>query len=266
MAISCMIIVQTPFQKNQLEKVQREAALCITRAQRCTSHKNLLTEVGLTTLKERRGRQKLLFIYKCLNNLTPDYLASVITSRRITIQHETRHPNDLLPYNSNKCYLYNSFIVSSIREWNLASRHLKDSPTLNTLRKCLLIKDNFNNKINLLGNSFGHINLSRIRMGLSGLNFHRHKFHFISTSICPTCGISAETPVHYFFYCPTYAALRQQMFDELRLILPQHLNELLVSDPNMMLNILLHKNKETLSISKQIDIVVSKYIMASQRF
>ena len=121
----------------RLEKVQREAALCITRAYRCTKHNNLLAEVGLTTLKERRRRQKLLFIYKCLNNLAPDYLASVITTRKLPIQHETRHPNDLLPYNSNKCYLYNSFIVSSIREWNLEKKTLEGFSIVKHFQKSL---------------------------------------------------------------------------------------------------------------------------------
>ena len=64
----------------------------------------------------------------------------------------------------------------------------------------------------------GAINHSRIRMGLSGLNFHRRRVGFISDSKCGHCTARSENPGHFFLDCPAYAAQRADLLHNLRAI------------------------------------------------
>ena len=50
--------------EEMLEKIQRQAALAITRAYKHTKHTDLLKHTGLTSLKQRRHNSKLTLIYK----------------------------------------------------------------------------------------------------------------------------------------------------------------------------------------------------------
>ena len=66
------------------------------------------------------------------------------------------------------------------------------------------------------------INHSCIAMGLSGLNAHRKKVHFIKDAACGNCADRSECPCHYFLQCPAFAAQRQDLFRDLNPI--DHLN------------------------------------------
>ena len=57
-----------------LENVQLTAARTVTGAMRTTPNVKLYEETGWETLAKRRERTKLIFMYKIVNNLTPDYL------------------------------------------------------------------------------------------------------------------------------------------------------------------------------------------------
>ena len=53
-------------------------------------------------------------------------------------------------------------------------------------------------------------------MGLSALNAQRFKFNFINTPTCPRCDLAAETPLHYFLYCPTHRLARETLLRRLQ--------------------------------------------------
>ena len=61
------------FQK-KLEKVQHIACLAITGAIQGTSRTKLYDELGLHSLIKRRWCNKLIFSYKIVNGVLPDYL------------------------------------------------------------------------------------------------------------------------------------------------------------------------------------------------
>ena len=48
-------------------------------------------------------------------------------------------------------------------------------------------------------------------MGLSALNQHRHKYNFIPSPFCDTCGDTPEDTVHYMLYCPTFQNARNTL-------------------------------------------------------
>ena len=64
--------------QNKIEKVQYKAYLAITGAIQGTSREKLYEELGLHSLVERRRRNKLIFFYKIVNGLLPDYLYSYL--------------------------------------------------------------------------------------------------------------------------------------------------------------------------------------------
>ena len=54
-----------------------------------------------------------------------------------------------------------------------------------------------------------------MRMGLSGLNWHRFKYHFIPDSKCGYCNARREDPAHFLFICPRFADPRSMLFSRL---------------------------------------------------
>ena len=65
------------FQKKK-KKVQYKACLAITGAIQGTSTEKLYEEFGLHSLVERHRRNKLIFFYKIVDALLPDYLYSYL--------------------------------------------------------------------------------------------------------------------------------------------------------------------------------------------
>ena len=64
--------------ENKLEKVQYKVFLTITAAVQGTSRQRPYDELGLISLSKRRWYNKLIFFYKIVNVLLPDYLQSYI--------------------------------------------------------------------------------------------------------------------------------------------------------------------------------------------
>ena len=64
--------------QNKKEKVQYGACLTITVAIQWTSREKIYDELGLHSLGNRSWRNKLLFFYKIVNHLLPDYFYSYL--------------------------------------------------------------------------------------------------------------------------------------------------------------------------------------------
>ena len=64
--------------KDAFEKLQNEAARIVTGLTRSTSLINLYKECGWVSLTDRRQFQKLCSMYKCTNNLVPEYISDLI--------------------------------------------------------------------------------------------------------------------------------------------------------------------------------------------
>ena len=61
--------------KTTLKRFQNEAARIVTGLTRSTSIVNLHIEYDWDSLANRRCFQKMCFMYKCSNNLVPDYIS-----------------------------------------------------------------------------------------------------------------------------------------------------------------------------------------------
>ena len=64
--------------QSKMEKVQHRACLAITGGIQGTSRERLYDELGLHSVVKRRWRNKLVFFYKIVNRLLPDYLYSYL--------------------------------------------------------------------------------------------------------------------------------------------------------------------------------------------
>ena len=64
--------------QNKIEKVQYRACLAITGTIQGTSKENIYDELSLHSLTNRQWYNKLIFFYKIVNGLLPDYLHSYL--------------------------------------------------------------------------------------------------------------------------------------------------------------------------------------------
>ena len=84
------------YEKDELEKVQIEAARISTGATKLNTINNLHKEICWDKLQKRCDDHKLTLFYKMYNNLTPNYLSSLIPQRVETIsQYNLRNARDL---------------------------------------------------------------------------------------------------------------------------------------------------------------------------
>ena len=68
----------TQYEKDDIEKIQKEAARIATGTTELVSTENFYGKLDGKTLDSRRKKQKLILLYKIIKNLTPQYLSSLI--------------------------------------------------------------------------------------------------------------------------------------------------------------------------------------------
>ena len=121
----------------------------------------------------------------------------------------------------------------------------------------------------MYGDTNGSINHSRIRMILSGLNAHRKKVNFIRDAACGYCADRSESPCHYFFQCPAFAAQRQDLFHDLNTIdnlnVPNTATLLNRNHAKVFLGVLLN-GTGNIAVDTYIFDYVHAYITNTQRF
>ena len=74
------------------------------------------------------------------------------------------------------------------------------------------------------------VNDTRIRLGLSSLNFQRFQYNFVNTISYGKCGANREDAAHELFHCPAYAVPRQTVSHYIKFYLT------LYSDPKNILS------------------------------
>jgi len=67
----------TQLEKDSLETIQHESPRIVTGTTRSVSIVNVYKEIGWLSLSDRRKYQKLIYTYKIINGLAPDYLCSI---------------------------------------------------------------------------------------------------------------------------------------------------------------------------------------------
>ena len=120
------------YEKDELEKVQIEAARISTGAFKRISINNIYKEICWDKLQKRRGDHKLTLFYKIYNNLTPNYLSSLIpqqveTTLKMHKTSETSEPEQA-------CKVIILFLPSTLRQWNNLSIETRQLNSLNSFK------------------------------------------------------------------------------------------------------------------------------------
>jgi hypothetical protein len=204
-------------QSEQLESVQRKAAIICSGAYRHTEHRTLISELGWVPLSTLRQNQKLTTYYKMTHNLCPKYMTDMLTNQNTNITRYRLRNRENRQTPKTRLNIYkNSFIPSSTKSWNELSVQTRNTVSLETFKKKLTtsIKHLNLSYYRKYKNKSG-IWLARLRMGLSALNAHRFKYNFIDNPTCSHYHSGNETTKHYFFQCPAYAAQRLELLNSL---------------------------------------------------
>ena len=113
---------------------QNEAACIVTGATKLDSIDSLIHETGYETLLNRKQNHKLLLFYKMQNNLSPDYLYSLVPP---TIGDTTNYPlgnsSNLLTVYTSLQFHYNSFLPPV--KWKELPEDVCNLPSIATFKR-----------------------------------------------------------------------------------------------------------------------------------
>ena len=243
--------------KRNLENNQLDAARILTGATELCSTQKLYNDTGLELLNSRRSKHKLCQLYKMINNLTPHYLQQLLPQR---VQHQSRYSlrninNFSIPGARTTLHFY-SFLLSTLRQWNMLEQDIRDSSTLYSFKRKLNAQQQQQQlpppHLNLIQTSrLGQILHARLRLECSSLNHHLYRKNLVESPLC-SCGVP-ETNSHFLLSCANYNNIRQRYFSGLGLPLT--------------VSILLNgKPEENLTVNNNIFRCVQLYILATKRF
>ena len=207
----------------KLEFIQYNAALAITGAIKGSTREKHYQETGFESLQQQPWYQKLCLFFKIIKKQSPMYLFKLIPTARQAFM--TRNKSSIPLFHVKHNYLKNFFLPSTIIEWSNLDCIIRNSDSLTIFRKLLLAL------IRLSANSTFNCHcpdglklITRLRLGLSHLGFHKFKHNFQDTlnPIC-SCG-TVETTIHYLLYYPIFLNEKLTPFNK-----PQSIDENILS-------------------------------------
>jgi hypothetical protein len=166
-------------------------------------------------LATRRQTRRLTVYYSLLNGPTPKHIIPHLppTVETLTPFNLRNKENLRLPRTRLQAS-YKSYFPKTSREWN----KLPPDKKLHTSKH--LFKKSISKPIVKNPYTTTHIGkqgawIARIRMGLSGLNFHRFSYNLIDSPECTHCHNGIETTLHYLWDCTAHASAREHMINRL---------------------------------------------------
>ena len=148
--------------KTQIRSKNFRIKQLVTGLTRSVSLVNLYRECGWVPLNTRRKEQKLAFMYKAVNDLTPDYISDLIPHFvRDTTNYALRNNNNLaVPFTRTEISP-KSCIPSSISLWNSLDEEIRSSSSLSSFKSklkkiCVLTLITFHNSF-YAGNGIGQL-------------------------------------------------------------------------------------------------------------
>ena len=195
----------------RIESIQYNAAIAITGAIRGTSSGKLYQELGLETLRSRRWRRKRCLFYKIYKNKSPSYFYDLIPDRVKFYSTQSSQIDNTSNIKTRSNFFRNSFFPSTITEWNKLDCDTRNSDSLKIFKLSLLkFVRSLANSVFDINNPYGLKLLTRLRLGLSHLRYHkfRHNFQDCINPMC-YCGLETETTTHFLLHCPLFKSARQ---------------------------------------------------------
>ena len=203
---------------NKIEAFQYNACLAITGCFRGTSREKLYSELGLESLADRRFIRRMVFFYKIVNKLAPQYLYDYLPTQNVVSANlRSRPPIRPLAFRTER--YRNSFFPFCISQWNKLDSHIRNLPSISSFKQA--ITNFLKPKPSLIfgvQNIQGVVYLNRLRVGFSHLREHKFRHGFLDT-LDPFCNCrtnSIETTEHFLLHCSNFINERHILFDNLR--------------------------------------------------
>ena len=201
--------------ETDLENVQLAAARVVTGARRFTSHSKLYEETAWETLAQRRDKQKLILMYKIVNDIAPNYLKELLPE---TVQNRVRYgvrSHSKFTHIKARTNIYDdSFFPSVVRLWNSLPIETRKCESLQEFKSKINSNKDKANELFYAGGRKVNVILAKLRMGCSDLKADLYKIRVVDTPTC-VCGLGYEDVFHYFFECPHYSAQRSILQTEI---------------------------------------------------
>ena len=162
-------------------------------------------------------------------------------------------------------FFRNSFFSSTITEWNKLDCDIRNSDSLNVFKLSLLkFVRPVANSVFEINNPYGLKLLTRLRLGLSHLRYHkfRHNFQDCINPIC-ACGLEIETTTHFLLHCPFFQSARQSLLINIKKIDESILKK---HDKLITKALLYGDEKFGLSYNKSIISLTIEFIICTERF
>jgi hypothetical protein len=163
-------------------------------------------------------------MFKIQNGLTPPYLKEACPplTRDRTAYVLRSALNITTPQQRTTSY-QKSFYPQTIKDWNGLPTKTRTAPSLDTFKEGQKSWSGFKtNRLFHHDSSKSAIDLTCIRLGLSGLSSQRHDYKHIDDPKCQTCGAISEDPQHFFLTCPTYSLPRPSLLQKVSDILHKY--------------------------------------------
>ena len=247
--------------KNDLNQIQRKAGLICTGGYKHTENQTLMQELGWESLETRRKNHKIVQTFKIVTHIYPDHLFDLLSPRQNTA-YNLGNPHLFNTQLRRTSSSYNSFFPSASRLWNSLPLSITNATSVDNLKSKIVGPRPKTNFYYRLCTGKAGIWLTRLRLELSALNYHRYTYNFINSPNCNNCPNQLETIYYYFFACNQYQLARQTLFDRLKTEIGIDSNTVTLSN---LTNILIHGLVQTEYILPLFNIVTS-YLQATNRF
>ena len=158
----------------------------------------MYNEIGLETLKKRRERSVLLFFFKVINNMVPDYLLELKPEKKKEGRYmlRTRHEYTTPSWRITK--YKKSFLPLAVNLWNSLDEETQSITNYERF-KYALGADIRENPLFLIGTRQEQVIMAKLRMQCSNLNGHLKSMLIVESSAC-SCGFVNEDEFHFFFW------------------------------------------------------------------
>ena len=182
-----------------------------------TSREKIYDELGLHSLAKRRWRSKLIFFYKIVNHLLPDYLYSYLDFYSQENYHlRSASTCAIRPFPWRTKSFKKSFFPHCVNEWNNLTAKIRNAKSINIFKKSI-INEKQENSLFRVYDPLGVKLLTRLRLQFSHLNEHKFRHGFSDTgNPVRACGTEIETTEHFFLRCHLYRTQRLELFESLR--------------------------------------------------
>ena len=193
----------TQQEKQDIEKIQIEAARIVTGTTKFVSINSLYEETGWETLETRRKNHKLTLFFKMINGLSPQYLLDLVPATiDSSSNYNLRNSNNIHLVNARTALYYNSFLPSVVRDWNNIPDDRRNVDSVIAFKNVLSRDKPIVPKHYLFGNRKEQILHTRLRTNCSALNYDLYMKNIIDSPLCRCNNI--ETVKHFFLDCPNY--------------------------------------------------------------